>query len=359
MEKLRAGVIGCGWVSDFKHFPLLSKHPEIEVTAVCDIDVSRAKRAVDVYGLSSAKIYEDYKELCQDTNVDVVFVLTPNSLHAEMTILALESGKHVLVEKPMATTGADAKRMAETARRTGKKLTIGHQWRFLRNRLYIKQLVETGMLGDIYYAKANDVRYRGQPYWGQYLSKKGNGGGEMLDGAPHALDLTMWLMDNFKPVSVKGNVMTKMNYAFDGNSFDGEEVRWDPNHDVEDTGFALITMENGAVIYLEAAWSMNMLFDDACVLVGTKAGIDMGGPCQVRINQVVNGKQVLTEPQGIQIDSSYTRVTFAGGYELDHFIDAIKNDKEPIVTPEQGVAVTQVLEGIYISSQTGETYYIS
>jgi len=146
-----------------------------------------------------------------------------------------------------------------------------------------------GELGEIYYAKALDARRRGVPTWGDYMRKERNGGGILFDGAPHSLDMTMYLMNNFKPVSVFGRVFDKMRAEVDGNPWGV----WDPTQsNVEDTGFAMITMEGGAVVYLEAAWLINMIgYANSTLLVGTKAGVDMQGQNgNVRVNKIYNGK---------------------------------------------------------------------
>ena len=107
---------------------------------------SGAETAAEKYGLKAAKVYEDYKELLLDDTIDIVHVLTPNDSHAEISIAALEAGKHVMCEKPMAKTAADAKRMVETAKRTGKKLTIGYNNRFRADSQYLKRYVQNGSL---------------------------------------------------------------------------------------------------------------------------------------------------------------------------------------------------------------------
>ncbi|WP_214465195.1 Gfo/Idh/MocA family protein, partial [Enterobacter hormaechei] len=131
--------------------------------------LERAEEAAGKYGIQEAKVYSDYKELLQDQSIDIIHVLTPNDYHAEISIASLEAGKHVMCEKPMAKTAADAKLMMETAKRTGKKLTIGYNNRFREDSLYLKQVCEAGELGNIYFAKAHAVRRRAVPTWGVFL----------------------------------------------------------------------------------------------------------------------------------------------------------------------------------------------
>lgn len=357
--KLRVGVIGCGWVAYRKHFPQLAAHEKVEVVALCDIDRARAEKAKADFGLN-AKIYLDYRELCLDKAVDVVYVLTPNASHAEQCLAALGAGKHVLCEKPLATTAADAEAVVLAAKRAGRKLTVGNQWRFRPQNLYIKGLCERGLIGDIYYAKALDLRRRARPSWGQYMSKAANGGGILMDGAPHPLDAAMWFMDNFKPESVTGRVMSPMRYETEGNPWGV----WDTeNCDVEDTGFALITLEGGAVISLEAAWTINLLEDiggqNVNVLCGTKGGVDMQGKCHVRVNSVYGGRMATLEPDTLGAPETNNHYQIPSKYELDHFIEAIEKDTQPLVKGEEALAVVKVLEAVYRSSLTGETVHLT
>lgn len=138
----RVGVIGCGGIANGKHLPALSRQDKVEVVAFCDIIKERAEAAAEQYGNADAAVYTDYQELLKDASIDIVHVLTPNDAHAEISIAGLEAGKHVMCEKPMAKTAADAKRMAEAAKRTGKKLTIGYDNRFRQDSLYLKKSVK-------------------------------------------------------------------------------------------------------------------------------------------------------------------------------------------------------------------------
>ena len=163
---------------------------KVEMVAFCDIVPEKAEQAVKDYGTPDAKAYVDYHELLEDKSIDVVHVCTPNRSHAEITVAALEAGKHVMCEKPMAKTAADARLMLDAAKRTGKKLTIGYQNRCYPRCLLLKRACDEGELGEIYYAKAHAVRRRAVPNWGVFLNEYEQGGGPLIDIGTHALDLT-------------------------------------------------------------------------------------------------------------------------------------------------------------------------
>lgn len=274
-KTLKIGIIGCGGIANGKHMPSLKKQAQAELVAFCDIVEERAQKAAAEYGVEGAKVYTDFRELLQDGSIDVIHVCTPNDSHSEITVASLESGKHVMCEKPMAKTVAEAKAMLEAAERTGKKLTVGYNNRFRDDSMYLKGICEEGELGEIYYGKALAIRRRAVPTWGVFLDEEKQGGGPLIDIGTHALDLTLWLMDNYKPKSVLGSTFHKLGHRENAANAFGP---WDPKEfKVEDSAFGFITMENGATIVLESSWALNVveIGEAKAVLAGTEGGADM------------------------------------------------------------------------------------
>ncbi len=356
MRKLRVGIVGCGGIANGKHLPAIKENGGFEIVAFCDLIVERAEKAKAEYGTEDARVYTDYQELVKE-DLDAVYVLTPNSAHAPVTIAALKAGKHVMCEKPMAKTYAEAKQMLETAKETGKILTIGYQNRYREDSRYLKRACENGDLGEIYYAKAHAIRRRAVPTWGVFLDEEKQGGGPLIDIGTHALDLTLWMMNNYEPESVTGSVYRKLaDQTETGNAW-GD---WDPKKfTVEDSAFGFIKMKNGATIQLESSWALNSLeVDEAKTsLCGTKAGADMKDG--LRINRVQYGKQCVEKPE-----LSTGGVAFYDGAKVNApdieqkvFYNAIVNGEELVVKPEQAIVVTQILEAIYESAKTGKTVY--
>lgn len=352
-QKLRIGIIGCGGIANGKHMPALKKIPEVEMVAFCDLVPERAQKAAEEYGAPGAKAYTDYKALLADETIDVVHVCTPNRSHSFITVDALESGRHVMCEKPMAKTCAEAQKMLEAAQRTGKKLTIGYQNRHNKASRYLKRVCSAGELGEIYYAKAHAIRRRAVPTWGVFLDEYEQGGGPLIDIGTHALDLTLWMMDNYKPKMVVGSVYKKLGDQRETANAWGD---WDPEkYTVEDSAFGYIVMENGATIVLESSWALNTLEvgEAQTSLCGTKAGADMTDG--LRINYVKNNCQVVETP-----DLDAGGVAFYDGEEQSSsdvearlWIDAILNDTPVVTKPEQAIVVTQILEAIYTSAREG------
>lgn len=356
MNKLRIGIVGCGGIANGKHLPAIKRNGNYEIVAFCDIIKERAEKAKKDYGTEDARVYTDYNELVKE-ELDAVYVLTPNKSHSDISIAAMKAGKHVMCEKPMAKSYADALKMIETAKETGKLLTIGYQNRYRQDSLYLKKSCENGDLGEIYYGKAHAIRRRAVPTWGVFLNEEEQGGGPLIDIGTHALDLTLWMMDNYEVQSVTGSVYRKLADQEDqGNAFG----QWDPKEfTVEDSAFGFIKLKNGATINLEASWALNTLdVDEAKTsLCGTKAGADMKEG--LRINSVKYNKQNVLKP-----DLGAGGVAFYSGEEERDtdieqrvFYDAITKGEELVVKPEQALVVTRVLEAIYESSKTGKTVY--
>ncbi len=354
MEKLRIGIIGCGGIANGKHMPALKRLGDVEMVAFCDIVKERAEAAAKYYGTEDAKVYTDYRELCEQKDIDVVHVCTPNNAHADPSIYAMENGKHVMCEKPMAKTVADAKRMLDAQAKTGMKLTIGYQNRYRADSTYLKSACEAGELGEVYYAKAHAVRRRAVPTWGVFLDAEAQGGGPLIDIGTHALDLTLWMMDNYDVASVKGVTYRKLADQTNTANAWGD---WDTTKfTVEDSAFGFITMKNGASIMLEASWALNTLdVDEAKTsLCGTLGGADMKDG--LRINSVKYNKMVTTKPVlgGGGVDFYAGESAAPQDVEARQWIDAIRNNTEPLVKPEQAFVVTQILEAIYESAKTGK-----
>ena len=358
-RKVRLGLIGCGMIARVKHMKGVAAHSdEVEVVAFCDLIEERAVNYAKAYGAPGAKVYTDYKELLKDKTIDAVIVATPNRSHSFITIDSLEADKHVLCEKPMAKTYAEGKAMLEAAKRTGKILTIGYQNRYRNDVTYVKKACVAGDLGEVYTAKAHAIRRRKVPTWGVFLDEYEQGGGPLIDIGTHALDLTLWCMDNYEPHMVVGSVYHKLGKQTHTGNVMGD---WDPEKmTVEDSAFGYITMKNGASIYLEASWALNSLDEKEAkfTLCGTKGGIDFNDG--VRYNTVRHDTMVVEKPniylEGIPL--AEPPKDRAVETEMRIFLDAITKGTPVVVKPEQALVVTQILEAIYESGKTGKAVYL-
>ena len=355
---VKIGIIGCGGIANQKHMPSLSKIENVRMVAFCDLIPERAQAAKEKFGTPDAFVCTDYRELLAIKDIEVVHVLTPNREHSEITVAALKAGKHVMCEKPMAKTADGARKMCEAARESGKKLAIGYQHRMKPQARFAKEYIESGALGEIYYANCLAIRRRGTPNWGVFLDEDAQGGGPIIDIATHSLDLTLYLMNNYEPEMVVGKTHKKLEHPEEGNIWGDKGVSTTP---LEEAACAFIRMKNGATILLETSWALNTdepIQEGSCVLCGSKAGLSLKNN-ELRLNKVELGRQVVTK-----VDCSAGGVAFYDGASMSPaeaearaWIDCIVNDTEQVVKPEQAMVVSEILEAIYTSSKTGKPVF--
>ncbi|MBW4841463.1 MAG: Gfo/Idh/MocA family oxidoreductase, partial [Paenibacillaceae bacterium] len=263
-----------------------------------------------------------------------------------------------MCEKPMAKTSEEARSMIEASKRTGKKLTIGYQNRFRTDSRYLHQVCEEGGLGEIYFGKAHAIRRRAVPTWGVFLDEEAQGGGPLIDIGTHALDLTLWMMNNYKPKYVVGKTYHALSQTPNAANAWGP---WDPEKfTVEDSAFGFVVMENGATIFLESSWALNSLDvkEAKTTLCGTKAGADMNNGLTINgeDHSLLYEKKIELQTGGVAFyDGAGERPEVL---EAHSWIQAILNDTEPVVKPEEALVVTEILEAIYKSSKTGEPVYL-
>lgn len=361
MKQVKIGVIGCGGIAMKKHLPAYKNNPKATLVAFCDVSAERAEEAKERFGCEGARVYTDYRELLKDEDVDAVLVLTHNKVHCEMTVAALDAGKHVMCEKPMATSYAETQEMIAARDRSGKVLTVAYQNRYRPDSIHLKALAEDGAFGEIYYAEATAIRRRSVPTWGVFIDEEKQGGGPLIDIGTHALDLTLYVMDNYEPAFCVGKTFHKLNKQTETGNTWGD---WDTERfTAEDSAFGFVVMKNGAVINLRASWALNYVDEkEAVTLVcGDKGGADMPKEGELRINGVSHGKRFITVPELAAGEVDFFEGSNEAPMDLEarRFIDAIVGDGELCVTAEQAACVTRILEGIYESEKTGKPYYFA
>ncbi len=360
MSKLKIAVIGCGGIANQKHFPALKKNEELnEIVAFCDIIEERAQKAAEEFGAPGAKVYTDYRELLANPEVEVVHICTPNVSHSEIAVAAFEAKKHVYCEKPMSHSPAEAQKMVDAWKKSGMQFTVGYQNRFRKDVQNLYKSCKKGDLGEIYYGKAHAVRRRAVPTWGVFPNKALQGGGPLIDIGTHALDITLWCMDNYDVESVTGSVFYKLGHlqqATEGNIFGP----WDPEtYEVEDSAMGFIKMKNGAAITLEASWALNVLEskEASTTLCGTLAGAEVRSGMSYQVPEVIYNRGRNGELMQETVSAVGGVAYFGGGGDEEGVIDcrqwleAVQKGTEPVVKPEQALVVTKVLDAIYRSAE--------
>lgn len=340
MKTIRVGVIGTGGIATQQHIPGYQAVPGVEIVALCDVVPGRAAEIAK--GIPGARAYEDFREMLEREQLDAVSVTTPNFAHRDATVAALEAGAHVLCEKPIAMNLAEGREMVAAADKAGKVLQIGVHMRFEAEAMALRRFVEAGEMGQIYHGEATYMRRRGIPTWGVFTQRKFQGGGALIDIGVHALDRTLWLMGNPKPVSVSG-----MTYANFGKRTDLATPRglWDVDKfDVDDMGVALIRFADGATLILRACWAAHIEGNIVGTrILGTEAGAFMS---PLRIYRDMHGSMVDVTPTGLVPVEGHAA-------EIVHFISCIRGETECMVKNEQVLDVQAILDAIYESASTG------
>ncbi|MFC4811453.1 Gfo/Idh/MocA family protein [Paenibacillus sp. GCM10023250] len=345
--KLRVGVIGAGSISGL-HLEAYKRCPDAEIAAICDLNGERAQAAADKYG--AARTYTDYRELLADPGIDAVSVCTWNNTHAEISIAALEAGKHVLCEKPMTRTVEDAERVREAVRRSGKVLQVGFVRRYAGSVDVLKRFIDAGELGEIYYAKASCLRRLGNP-GGWFSDKERSGGGPLIDLGVHIIDICWYLMGRPKVVSVSGNTYNRLgNRAHIQNLSFYKAADYDASrNDVEDAANAVIRFENGASLMVDVSFTLHAAKDELYIkLYGDKGGAEVEPALLVmseKHDTIVN-----VTPQ---IDNSSFDATEAFGREIAHFVNSSLGRCETLSPVEDGLEVTRMLSAVYESAASG------
>lgn len=343
---LRLGIVGAGTIGQIhmQHFGAL---PDVEIAAVQDTNAALARKTADEHGVS--RVYEKAEELFAAADIDAVIVGVPNKWHAPLAIAALEAGKHVLLEKPMALNIGDAEEIVRVQKATGKILMVAHQMRWGWWVLQAKERIERGDLGDISYAKCGWFRRKGIPGWGTWFTQKAvAGGGPLIDVGVHLLDLTLWLMGDPRPVAVFGST-----YAAFGPEKRGIGTWATPDFehgifDVEDLATALVKFENGATLSLEVSWAVNKDTDSAPFvhLLGNRGGISVQGGRHKFLAEIDD--QPTEEDLVPPPDDEGERPRLA-----KHFVECVREGREPVSPALSGLKNNMILDAIYRSSATG------
>ena len=347
LSNVRFGFIGAGQIAYYAADAVLS-HPHAKLVAVQDLHLERLKTLQKKHSLEFA--HETVEELLANKSVDAVYIAVPNKFHVPLAIQALEAGKHVLLEKPFAMNVGEAEMAIEAAKASGKVLTVGMNQRFTADSQKIKQLVEEGVLGEIYHGKAYWRRRSGIPKLGTWFGNRAmSGGGCLYDIGVHMLDLCLYTMDNFEPISVSGATYTKFGNRGLGEGGWGLSDRSEATFDVDDFASAFIRFANGATVTLDASWAAHQAQDslENVELFGTEGGATLRPAKLFRGNAGVPTKDEHTDKLPVKLKMPHEE-------RFHNFINHLLG-KEKLCTPtEQSLVVQKILDGIAESSRTGK-----
>lgn len=341
MKKLEIALIGAGQIVRTSHMDALQTMDYAKVVGVSDTNKASAESLAKDFDIPYAT--DSHKELLEKCKLDAVYVCVPNKFHHDIVIDALEAGCHVFCEKPPAISAAEAKEMAELAKAKGLLLSYDFHLRHGKNVQYIKENIENGSFGEVYFARAKWLRRAGVPGWGNFISKEMQGGGPLIDIGTHMIDLALYLLDYPKISYVTASMSDRIGKNTN-NGFFGE---WDPQkYTVEDGLFGMIHFENGGCLEVETSFALNMKEKDIrCVeLYGDRLGASLF-PTEVFSGLEGNfeNKQVeFPEDGDLHINAN------------QNFVKACLGMEKLLVTADQGAYVQSVIEALYASATSNK-----
>lgn len=359
--RLRVGIIGAGTIANGAHIPAWKDQPSVEIVGVADSAPGNARSTALRHGIPFST--GSVQELLEKTGPDAVSICAPAHCHREHTIAALRSGAHVLCEKPLALTSADAAEMFREAEGAKRHLLVGQSMRFYNQMAAAKEFAASGELGEIYCADAARIRRRGVPSHGVFTVKSLSGGGVLFDLGVHMLDTVLWIMGNPRVVSATGATFTKIANRDEGLITSEAEAgapigvfnrRADPaGFDVEDMASAFLRLENGAVISLRVSWAVNAPDDAGGIyLMGTEGGLFFD-PRVLALRLVKNMGRYQVDVTPKLPPPVPNHPFYAHWKEVAHFARAIRGEEEPCVKRDEALNVLRALEAIYRSAAEG------
>jgi predicted dehydrogenase len=337
---LKVGIIGVGGIGRDQHLPGWANVPFAEVIAVADIsETARHNAATRVPGL---RTFADWRDLiANDDNIDIVDICTPNQTHCPIALAALSAGKHVLCEKPLATTSGEVRQMRAAAQKANRLIMAAQCFRFELASRQCKALIDSGLLGDIYYSRGQWLRRRLLPPSSTFVEERLSGGGPVVDIGVHILDLAYWFLGAPKPITVSAQVENRLAHRSDISGAWGD---WDRSlMDVEDFAVALVRFDNGTTLTLETSWLSFVPENETIRLqcLGSKAGLIWPDGLLVgETNKTPWDMHVADKSKNLRIHE-----------EIMQFALAVREGRPSPIPIEETLAVTAILEAIYISGK--------
>ena len=350
---IRVGIVGTGGISR-AHQRSYTAVGGFEIVAVCDIIKSKANEAADQWGVPRKHVFTSYNKMLEMDEIDTVSVCTYNQGHRRPTVAALNAGKHVFCEKPMAATLPDATAMVRAAKASGKILQIGIHSTFNPGLQFAKKVIDEGLLGDIYYSESSGGRRRGNP-GRTFIYKKTAGAGAIVDIGVYNMHNSLYAMGYPKPVRVS---------AITEDYISQQDPQFRGIMDVEEFGIAWVRFEDGGVMVFKISWAIHQDSLGPSFCLGKEMGISLDGPV-VYADAYTDELKKLVKSEGLTAEANppegMTTIRFSGFREVNvweaqmtAFREAVKADA-PSPIPSEGVLLTNVImDGIFRSHEAGK-----
>ncbi len=352
-KKLKIGIIGTGWIAD-AHINCYKEMDDVEIVAAADLVPGKAEGFLEKWGIEGARCYPDHASMLDSEELDAVSICTYNATHAECTIYALEKGVHVLLEKPMCVTLDEAVAICRAEKESGKILSIGFQPRFDPNMKKIKEIVESGELGDIYYIQTGGGRRRGipTPFGTSFIDKETAGIGALGDIGCYSLDLVLNAIGYPKPLTVSGYKSAHF----------GKNPQYMPSKEyaelfgVDDFAAAFIRLDGGIILDFRIAWAMHVDTPGDTIFFGTK------GALRVPSTECWNGSidkpmKIYHDVAGSQVETEIPIVDEEGVdvfyLKIRSFLDAIHTQGTAPVPTSEILYNQAIIDGVVQSAEAG------
>ena len=325
MDTVRIGIIGTGSVAQVTHLPILSRLPDVDLAGICDVDEKKVRSIAARFGIR--KIETDYRAFLEDDSLDAIIIATPTDMHAPIGKAALEAGKSVLIEKPIARTSTEAQALADAAKRSGKLLMVGMNHRFRQDITTLKNFIANGELGNIFYVRAGWLNFQSSTQkWMRNAEK--SGGGVFIDLGIVMVDLGLWLLNFPKAQSVSSTLYHHK------------------TRDVEDTACTFIRLQHDITLSIDVSWTATVEENNYyCDIIGTKGSARIN---PLRIHKLMAGNPVNVTPVLGESSINYFKSSYE--HELKHFIGAVRGLYPGISTGEEAVQRMKLVEAVYQSA---------
>ena len=358
-KKLRVGIVGTGWIAE-AHIAKYKEMEDVEIVAGCDLIPGKAEKFFKTWGVEGVHCYENDLEMYAKENLDAVSVCTYNATHAECAINALNNGVNVLLEKPMCVTTEEAVEIMRAEKKSGKILSIGFQPRFDNDMKLVKEVVQSGVLGKIYYIQTGGGRRQGIPFpFGTTFIQPETGViGAMGDIGCYSLDMVLNAVGYPKPLTVTGYTS---DYSGKNPNYSGYVKAGHPEYadifGVDDFAAAFVRLEGGIILDFRIAWAEHI--DSPCdtIILGSEGGLRI--PATECWNGTIGGDMTLYHTVGTSLVE--TVIPRTGGERVDcfyhkvrSFLDAIHTGGEAPIPSSQIVYNQAIIDHIVKSSKEGK-----
>lgn len=344
-KKLRVAIIGAGGISN-AHTEHYQKFEDVEIVGACDVSDANLKKFSQKHGITA--LFSDWKSMLKEARPDAVSVCTPNGVHLQPTVDALNAGCHVLVEKPLALNATEGQKMIDVAKKNKKHLVIGFQHRFDGRTQMLKRAVDEGLFGKILYVRVQALRRRGIPNWGVFGRKDLQGGGPLIDIGVHVLEMAHYAIGSPEPAAATGSIFT-----FLGNKPSDVASQWPgwdhENYTVEDLAVGHIRMKTGTVIHIESAFAAHIEKDQWTFQIFGEKGGATYDPTTIFHDQA--GMMLNATPAFIPKVEVFP-------HKMRHFVDVCLYGRPSEAPAEHGLMVQKMLDAIYHSAESGKEVLI-